>query len=203
MLKKRLILIRKRHDLSLAAFNEHWEGPHAALVRGLPGLKEYVQNPVVRSAGTTSGERSVDGLAELWDDNAADPDTAARVARELREDEPRFLAALTGFSVDTLDSYGPEAKLWIIGDEPFDAGVFTGAVAEAATDGALESHPTNGRLMDSPTLVREPAAPGQILTIGTTRAAGPVVHEAALKAATEAAMLGRVRILLTHSRRIL
>ncbi|MFL4908220.1 EthD family reductase [Streptomyces sp. MMS24-I2-30] len=203
MLKKRLIFLRKRPDLSFQAFNEHWAGPHGDIVLNLPGLTEYVQNPVVRYAGTPDGERLVDGLAELWDDNDADPATAARVVGELQDDEPRFLDSLTGFSVTNLDSYDPEAKVWVIGDQPFNPGLFAEAVASSAIGGVLETEPTNGRLMNRPGLLHEPAAPQRILTIGTTHIAAPAVHEAALQAAENAALPGRIRVLLTHSRRIL
>ncbi|MFD4350735.1 EthD family reductase [Streptomyces coelicoflavus] len=203
MLKKRLILIRKRPDLSFKEFNEYWAGPHGRLVLGLPGLREYVQNPVVRHHEAPDGERLVDGLAELWDDDEADPVTAARVAGELQEDEPRFLGGLTGFSVTNLDSYDPEAKIWIVGDEPFDANLFAAAAGAASTGGVLETKPVNGRLMQRPGLSHEAVVPQRILTIGTPHAAAPAVYEAALDAVRRAAPPGRVRILLTHSRRIL
>ncbi|WP_051791261.1 EthD family reductase [Amycolatopsis jejuensis] len=190
MLKKRLILIRKRPDLDFRAFDDHWAGPHANIVVDLPGLKEYVQNPVV----APEGERDVDGFAELWDDDAADPDSARRVAGLLADDEPRFLGALTGFSADNVESYEAEAKVWVLG--AFDPQVFVDAVADLPVTGFVGTEPANGRLMDRPRLAREAAAPARILTICTTLSAGPAVHAAVTEAG------GSVRAFLTHTRRI-
>jgi uncharacterized protein (TIGR02118 family) len=82
---KRVSLVRRREGLSHEEFVEHWMGPHAEIVRNLPGLRG-LRFGVVRewSPGTTP----YDGVGEVWFDSieaaragfAAEPHSSRLVA---------------------------------------------------------------------------------------------------------------------------
>jgi len=201
--QKSMILIRRRADLSFARFDEHWATTHADIVRRYPGIEEYVQNPVVTHATVSDGHvdiesRSLDGIAELWFADGAPPPGVRPVLDELIADEARFLAHLTGFATAGADGYDPEAKVWVIGDETTDVAALVGGVAHEPFDFG----PSDARLMRRPGLEHEPAAPALMLALSTPRAAATDLHEAVVRSAA-ASRRGRVRVLLTHSRRIL
>ncbi len=67
---KAIILLQRRDDMSAQQFADWWLGPHAALARGLPGLRGLHFNLVNGDAG------DVDGVSELWFDSAADFEAA-------------------------------------------------------------------------------------------------------------------------------
>src|ERR1700747_2668126 len=60
-------LMRRRDDIDLAAFQQHWLDPHGPLTPKLPGCRHYVQNHVLDSAGTNALARSlrIDGIPQL------------------------------------------------------------------------------------------------------------------------------------------
>ena len=60
-------LMRRRDDIDLAAFQQHWLDPHGPLTAKLPGCRHYVQNHVLDSAGTNALARSlrIDGIPQL------------------------------------------------------------------------------------------------------------------------------------------
>jgi len=72
---KMIALLTRKEGLSHEDFVRHWEGTHAPLAHGVPGLRRYVQSHIVGEQTrpdipTTAVE--VDGIAELWfDDKAA------------------------------------------------------------------------------------------------------------------------------------
>lgn len=67
---KLLILLRKRADLTDAAFRGHWRDTHAPIVWSLPGIRNYVQ--FVPGEGAYPFAADYQGVAELWfDDEAA------------------------------------------------------------------------------------------------------------------------------------
>ena len=98
--------LRRLPDLSLDEFQRYWLENHGPLVRRHAGalkIKRYVQlhtldhpaNEVLR-AGREAAE-PYDGVAELWWESAEDLGTSAatdegrRAARELLEDERKFI----------------------------------------------------------------------------------------------------------------
>ncbi len=88
---KRVSLVRRKLGMSREAFLVHWMGPHAAIVRQLPGLRGLRFGVVQR---WTPGEAAWDGVGELWFDSmeAADRAFAAEPhASRLREDRLTFL----------------------------------------------------------------------------------------------------------------
>lgn len=89
---KIVVMVTKRRDLSDAEFRKRYLEGQGPLVARFPGLRKYVQNPVV-----TSSEAGVSGVAELWFDDVEAWDRARA--------SPEFLAAgknLTTFAEHTV-----------------------------------------------------------------------------------------------------
>jgi uncharacterized protein (TIGR02118 family) len=91
---KLVVVVRRRPDLSVDAFQRHWLDAHGPLVARLPGLRRYVQSHTLPS-GYRKREPAADGIAELWFDDLAalrslaGSDAAAAAAA----DTAAFLAA--------------------------------------------------------------------------------------------------------------
>jgi uncharacterized protein (TIGR02118 family) len=87
---KRISLVRRKDGLSVEAFVEHWLGPHAEIIRTMPGLRGYRVDVITDWLGD---EERWDGVGELWFDTREDLDAAfAAVADELAADRASFLA---------------------------------------------------------------------------------------------------------------
>jgi uncharacterized protein (TIGR02118 family) len=87
---KRVVLLRKRPEITIAEFEAHWCGPHADLVQQLPNLRGFRVNLVESWAPE---ECAWDGIGEVWFDDAADVKAAYEsepLARALAEDRARF-----------------------------------------------------------------------------------------------------------------
>lgn len=63
---KRVSLVRRHPELSLEAFLEHWMGPHADIVRKLPGVLG-LRFGVVEE--WSPAELGWDGVGEVWFDS--------------------------------------------------------------------------------------------------------------------------------------
>ena len=70
---KRVSLIRRREGMSREEFVAHWTGPHADIVRQLPGLRGLRFGIVHR--WTPEGE-GWDGVGEVWFDSIEDAERA-------------------------------------------------------------------------------------------------------------------------------
>ncbi len=88
---RRIALVRRKDGMTWEEFWAHYTGPHAEIVRRLPGLRRLVLS---RPTGEQATEW--DAVGELWFDSAeeiarafADPQIAAL----LRADRPLFLGA--------------------------------------------------------------------------------------------------------------
>ena len=95
-LLKLVALLKRREGLSPEDFQKHWRTTHADLVRGLPGLRRYVQNHT-RLSGYRRRDPAWDGVAEVWFD---DPDALVRAGeseamKAVRADERSFLEPLS------------------------------------------------------------------------------------------------------------
>jgi uncharacterized protein (TIGR02118 family) len=87
---KRISLVRRRDDLDMEAFVDHWLGPHAGIIRRMPRLRGY-RVDVIRT--WLGDEERWDGVGELWFDTREDLDAAfAAMADELTADRATFLA---------------------------------------------------------------------------------------------------------------
>jgi uncharacterized protein (TIGR02118 family) len=87
---KRMVLLRKRPEITVAEFEAHWCGAHADLVQKLPKLRGFRVNLV---ESWTPQECAWDGIGEVWFDDVADVTSAYEtepLARALAEDRARF-----------------------------------------------------------------------------------------------------------------
>jgi len=93
---KLIVAVRKRADMSVKAFQDHWRTHHAELVRNSPATAKYIRKYMqchTMPDQYEQGEVAFDGTAELWFDNVADmqafysdPD----YLRDVQPDEARF-----------------------------------------------------------------------------------------------------------------
>ena len=91
---KQVSFFKRRPELSIEAFHEHWRTTHAEHVVKLPGLKRYLQNHVQSDTDT---EPPFDGVAEAWFDDV-DSMRATVGTPELsaiRADESNFIDTAT------------------------------------------------------------------------------------------------------------
>jgi uncharacterized protein (TIGR02118 family) len=58
-------LLKRKPDLSVDAFQEHWRTEHAELITRLPGVVRYVQSHPLPEM-YDKAEPAYDGVAELW-----------------------------------------------------------------------------------------------------------------------------------------
>ncbi|MDK3018398.1 EthD family reductase [Pseudodonghicola flavimaris] len=103
---KRCTLLRRREDVPVPAFRDHWSSIHADIAAGFDGLDRYNQNHVTRVCWQFGPPRfQVDGIVELWFGSQADVDRAAQsdTTRALIVDEPNFLSGLTALVVGEAD----------------------------------------------------------------------------------------------------
>jgi uncharacterized protein (TIGR02118 family) len=92
-------LMRRRDDIDLATFRQHWLDPHGPLTAKLPRCLRYVQNHVLDSAGTNAMARSlrIDGIPQLAFATAEDR-VAAHGSAELAacdKDSEQFIGAVS------------------------------------------------------------------------------------------------------------
>lgn len=101
---KRMTLLARRHDRTFDQFSAHWLGTHGEIVRRMPMVQGYIQNPVdQRLLGTLNLQDpwSFDGIVELWfaDVEAQKAAFASDAAKELPVDEMNFIRGITIFPV--------------------------------------------------------------------------------------------------------
>ena len=84
--------IKRRSDLSVEAFQDHWLNRHSEVVLRLPGILRYHQSHL-RASGYAEGEPVYDGVAEVWFEDLAAMRALVGTAEHnaLLEDEDRFL----------------------------------------------------------------------------------------------------------------
>ena len=63
---KRVSLLRRKHGMSREEFFAHWTGPHADIVRQLPGIRGLRFGKV---QSWTPQEGAWDGVGEVWFDS--------------------------------------------------------------------------------------------------------------------------------------
>ena len=88
---KRVSLVRRKPGMSREAFLAHWMGPHADIVRQLPGLRGLRFGVVQQWA---PADAAWDGVGELWFDSIGDAERAFATepfAAQLRADRAIFL----------------------------------------------------------------------------------------------------------------
>jgi len=92
---KVVAVLTAKAGLSREEFLHKWNVEHPVLVRKLPGLRRYRQNPAIEHAK----EWPFNGMAELWFDSVADVKRAysGEEARVLFEHEHEFLDDMRWF----------------------------------------------------------------------------------------------------------
>ncbi|MGH1492535.1 MAG: EthD family reductase [Acidimicrobiales bacterium] len=85
-------VIKRRPDLDVEAFQDHWLNNHGPIVARLPGLRRYVQSHT-RLGGYRRGDVAYDGIAELWfdDKEALAAITATEEFAAAKQDEANFI----------------------------------------------------------------------------------------------------------------
>ena len=98
---KMVAFLKKRPDLSVDAFQAHWNAPHGRLGAAVPGARRYVQCHPLASSYRDGRTPLWDGVAEVWFDseeamrsNADTPQYKAVLA-----DEQNFLAENAKFII--------------------------------------------------------------------------------------------------------
>lgn len=199
MLRKRVALLQRRSDLSFSAFDEHWALPHARIIAELPGLDQYVQNSVRSFWTNGKPERTVDGVVEVWFDDAAVASPQSHTSAEQQDDEVRFIRTLTAFTVTNRQSYDAAAKVWVLSPEPFDLS----ALADAAGVEPMVARPdADAVLMERPRLRREPGAPQSLAVFPAEADRADDMFDAVLDAVASASAPRGVRVLRTTTRRV-
>jgi uncharacterized protein (TIGR02118 family) len=93
---KLIVAVRKRADMSVEDFQQHWRNNHADLVRNNPATKRYIRKYVQCHTLPDQyelGAVAFDGTAELWFDSADDKDaffSDPDYLRDIQPDEARF-----------------------------------------------------------------------------------------------------------------
>lgn len=93
---KLIVAVRKRADMSVEEFQQHWRTRHAPLVKNNAATSKYVRKYVqchTRLDQYADGEVAFDGTAELWFDSVADKDaffSDPDYLRDVQPDEERF-----------------------------------------------------------------------------------------------------------------
>jgi len=84
---KSLSLLTRKDGLSHEAFIEHWVNVHAPMVRAVPEVRRYVLSFISSQparADVPTLDVDVDCIAELWYDDVASMERAAKSAAMLR-----------------------------------------------------------------------------------------------------------------------
>jgi uncharacterized protein (TIGR02118 family) len=93
---KLIVAVRKRPDMSVEEFQDHWRTRHAELVRNSPATAKYIRKYIqchTMPGQYEQGEVAFDGTAELWFDSVADMEafySDPDYLRDVQPDEPRF-----------------------------------------------------------------------------------------------------------------
>ena len=102
---KTIGLLTRKDGWTHEQFMRHWGDIHAPLAHAVPGLRRYVQNHI-------SGERTradipatdveIDGIAELWFDDRAALEAAAKTPemKALHADGARFIGRIRSYVVE-------------------------------------------------------------------------------------------------------
>ena len=102
---KSLSLLTRKAGMTHEQFVKHWVEVHAPLAHAVPGLRRYVQSHILeerRRPDIPATEVEVDGIAELWFDDA---DALARgfaspQGRALRADGALFIGRIKSYTTE-------------------------------------------------------------------------------------------------------
>lgn len=102
---KTIGLLTRKEGLTRAQFMKHWVEIHAPLALAVPGLRRYVQNHIQAErtrADIAETPVEIDGVAELWFDDQAALEAAARTPQmqALQADGAKFIGRIKSYVVE-------------------------------------------------------------------------------------------------------
>jgi uncharacterized protein (TIGR02118 family) len=102
---KTIGLLARKPDWTHAQFMKHWIEIHAPLAHAVPGLRRYVQNHILDErtrSDIAALELEIDGVAELWFDDRAALEAAARTPemKALHADGAKFIGRIRSYVVE-------------------------------------------------------------------------------------------------------
>lgn len=108
---KRMSFLRKRADISSERFQDEWFNMHSVLVKRLPGILGYRQNLVIDrrkdrlNDSEPDPEVSIDGVVELWFENADAIDRAFRspCGNTTMMHAQEFISEISTYMVDAVE----------------------------------------------------------------------------------------------------
>ena len=108
---KSIGLLRRKDGWTHEQFMKHWVETHAPLAHSVPGLRRYVQNHIRGErtrADIAALDLAIDGVAELWFDDAAAMAKAAESPemKALHADGALFIGGIRSYTVEELTVIG-------------------------------------------------------------------------------------------------
>jgi uncharacterized protein (TIGR02118 family) len=102
---KTIGLLTRKDGWTHEQFMKHWVEIHAPLALAVPGLRRYVQNHIQAErtrADITATTVEIDGVAELWFDDQAALEAAARTPemKALHADGAKFIGRIKSYVVE-------------------------------------------------------------------------------------------------------
>jgi uncharacterized protein (TIGR02118 family) len=102
---KTIGLLTRKDGWTHEQFMKHWVEIHAPLALAVPGLRRYVQNHIQAErarADITETKVEIDGFAELWFDDQAALEAAARTPemKALHADGAKFIGRIKSYVVE-------------------------------------------------------------------------------------------------------
>ena len=102
---KTIGLLTRKDGWTHAQFMKHWVEVHAPLALAVPGLRRYVQNHIQAErtrADIAETNVEIDGIAELWFDDQAALEAAARTPemKALQADGAKFIGRIKSYAVE-------------------------------------------------------------------------------------------------------
>lgn len=102
---KTIGLLARKPGWTHAQFMTHWVETHAPLAHAVPGLRRYVQNHIESErtrADIAALALDIDGIAELWFDDRAALEAAARTPemQALHADGAIFIGRIRSYVVE-------------------------------------------------------------------------------------------------------
>ena len=102
---KTIGLLTRKDGLTHSQFMKHWVEIHAPLALAVPGLRRYVQNHIQAErtrADIPETGVAIDGVAELWFDDQAALEAAARTPemKALHADGAKFIGRIKSYVVE-------------------------------------------------------------------------------------------------------
>ena len=102
---KTIGLLTRKDGWTHEQFMKHWVEVHAPLAHAVHGLRRYVQNHIKGERTRTdipATEVAIDGIAELWFDDQAALEAAAKTPemKALHADGAKFIGRIRSYVID-------------------------------------------------------------------------------------------------------